>query len=182
MYIYICIYIYIIVLYYIYIYIYIYIILYIVLCYIYIYIYYLFTYLCILMHTYAAHSATMVLQSVVHNLIRLCIAKCCVENAQVAAQGVLIHFLRLCQNWVQVQLPVSLHQTYTFACKLDVKLALNPQINSRGPIHSRGPGADGHHARHREVQNGPAFGNLQRGLRSVHGGARACFVVGQATN
>ena len=111
---YIYVYIYIIVLYYIYIYI----ILYIVLCYIYIYIYYLFTYLCILMHTYAAHSATMVLQSVVHNLIRLCIAKCCVENAQVAAQGVLIHFLRLCQNWVQVQLPVSLHQTYIYKCKL----------------------------------------------------------------
>jgi hypothetical protein len=98
----------------------IYILFYILYCvtYIHIYIYYLFTYLCILMHTYAAHSATMVLQSVVHNLIRLCIAKCCVENAQVAAQGVLIHFLRLCQNWVQVQLPVSLHQTYIYKCKL----------------------------------------------------------------
>ena len=47
------------------------------------------------MHTCAAHSATMLLQSVVHNLIRLCIAKCCVEHAQVAAQGVLVHFLRL---------------------------------------------------------------------------------------
>jgi hypothetical protein len=112
--IYICIYIY----YSTVLHIYIYYFIYCTVLHIYIYIYYLFTYLCILMHTYAAHSATMVLQSVVHNLIRLCIAKCCVENAQVAAQGVLIHFLRLCQNWVQVQLPVSLHQSYIYKCKL----------------------------------------------------------------
>ena len=67
---------------------------------------YLLVYLCILMQSDAAHSATMLLQSVVHNLIRLCIAKCCVENAQVAAQGVLVHFLRLCQNWLQLQFAV----------------------------------------------------------------------------
>lgn len=37
--------------------------------------------------------ATMGLQSIVHDLIRFCVPKSCVEHTQVAAQRIFIHFL-----------------------------------------------------------------------------------------